>query len=66
MNRMLNKIEITLTKEQYNGLLFLHKIAGKILQQASPNDETPFVVTGPEFLQIIGEELISGFTNKPE
>lgn len=63
---MLNKIEITVTKEQYNGLLFLHKIAGKILQQASPTDETPFVVTGPEFLQIIGEELVSGFSGKSD
>ena len=57
---MINKIQVSFTKEQYNGLVFLHRITGKMLAQAAPTDESPYAITGMELVQIVGEELISG------
>ena len=57
---MINNIQVSLTKEQYNGLVFLHRVTGKVLAQAAPTDESPYAVTGMELIQIVGEELTSG------
>lgn len=53
----LNKT-FTFTQAQYNGLVFGHRVIGKAIDQASPEDETPLQLSVMEVLQIVGEELM--------
>lgn len=53
----LNKA-FTLTQAQYNAAVLGHRVLGKALAQASPEDETPLQLSVMEVLQIVGEELM--------
>lgn len=54
----LNK-SFTLSQTQFNGLVFGHRLVGKMIEQASPEDDTPLALNIMEVLHIVGEEVMS-------
>lgn len=50
---------LTLTANQYKAATLAHAIAGDLLAQAAPTDETPLVITLGEVLEVAGKRLAS-------
>lgn len=48
----------TFTKEQYAAIRLGVDIASRVLDQASPDDETPLQLSVMEMLQLAGEEIM--------
>lgn len=49
---------ITLTQNQYKAAMLAHVALGDILQQASPEDDTPLRITVGEVLEVVGKQLM--------
>lgn len=49
----------TFTQEQYEGTKMVYDVVGRVLAEASPEDETPLAVSVMEILSLIGREVMS-------
>lgn len=53
---MLNK-SLKLTEYQYRAATYAHAVAGDLLAQAAPTDETPLEITLGEVIEVAGRRL---------